>query len=258
MTIPAFAPPFTAERVGLGGWYFLAFIGVLLPWMAWRSRAKLAGRPVLPTRTRHFTSIIFTQIFLLALALAITTVCGIRLYPTVVPRLRDWLLGALSLAAMLAFVFPRWKGAVRKGDRRLYFFMPSGAKEKALWVGISAAAGFGEESVYRGVLFALLFALTGNLWIAAVLGALIFAAGHAFQSARSMAMIFVFSLLFQTLVIVTGALYVSMAVHFLYDVTAGFTYSRLGREMGYQAQGDPTAAAPIPAAEARVETGLPS
>jgi membrane protease YdiL (CAAX protease family) len=244
--IAPFAPPFVAEKVGIGGWYFIAFFGLLLPWKAWQSRAKLAGRPLLPPRARYFTSVIATQVLLYAIGLAIAYICGIHLYPRVIPRPQDLLLGVLILGTLLAFMVPRWRGAVKKGDRRLYFFMPAGAKEKALWAGVSVAAGFGEESIYRGVLFALLFTLTGSLWVAALLGALVFAAGHAFQSLRSMAIIFAFSLIFQAIVIVTGALYVSMAVHFLYDLAAGFTYSRLGTELGYRAEGEPGVPAPQP------------
>jgi membrane protease YdiL (CAAX protease family) len=117
--------------------------------------------------------------------------------------------------------------------------MPSGAKEKALWTGVSMIAGFGEETIYRGVIFALLVTLTRSVWIAALGGALIFAVGHAFQSRQSMAIIFVFSLIFQALTIATGTLYVAMVVHALYDITAGFTYSHLGRIAGYRAEGAP-------------------
>ena len=35
------------------------------------------------------------------------------------------------------------------------------------------------------------------------------------------------------LVWLAGSLYVAMAVHVVYDITAGITYGRLGRELGY-------------------------
>jgi membrane protease YdiL (CAAX protease family) len=235
--------PFVAGRVGIAGACYLLFMGVYLPWMAWRTRAKLAGGPILPPRARYFTSVIVTQVWLLIVGLAVAWACRVRLYRPIAPRPLDLALGAACLAAMVAFMVPRWKAAVRKGDRRLYFFMPTGANEKALWTGVSLIAGFGEESIYRGVIFALLVTLTNNVWIAALGSALVFAAGHAFQSRRSMMIIFVFSLVFQALTLVTGALYVAMAVHFLYDVVAGFTYSHLGRIAGYRADGAPDAIA---------------
>ena len=53
------------------------------------------------------------------------------------------------------------------------------------------------------------------------------------QGWKSAAIIAVFALGFQTIVWLSGSLYVAMAVHVLYDITAGLTYGRLGRELGY-------------------------
>ena len=225
--------------------YVLAAIFVLfhayIPWKAWRGRAVVARLTVLPTRTRHFASTIVTQLFLLFMSLTVAYAFGFRLFPPVMPRIPDLLLGIGAAGALMLFMRPRWEAAVRKGDRRLYFFMPQGAKEKAWWVGVSAAAGFGEEVTYRGVLFLLLTLLTGNAWIAALGSGLLFAAGHAFQSRLSMIIIFGFALVFQGLAYRSGSLYVPMLAHALYDVAAGFTYSRLGRKLGFVAEGDPAA-----------------
>jgi hypothetical protein len=66
-----------------------------------------------------------------------------------------------------------------------------------------------------------------------------------------MAIIFFIALAFQGLAVLTHALYVPMLVHFLYDVAAGFCYSRLGRAAGYPVEGPPAAAAaPTPAVDA--------
>jgi membrane protease YdiL (CAAX protease family) len=63
-----------------------------------------------------------------------------------------------------------------------------------------------------------------------------------------MVIIFFFSLIFQALALWTGALYVGMLAHFVYDVIAGLTYSRLVREMGVHPEDTPAAAAaPEPA-----------
>ena len=151
--------------------YVLAAIFILfhayIPWKAWRGRATVARLAVLPPRARQFASTIVTQAFLLFLSLTVAYAFGFRLLPRVVPRFSDILLGLATAAALVLFMRPRWEAAVRKGDRRLYFFMPQGAKEKAWWVGVSAAAGFGEEVTYRGVLYLLLTLLTGSAWPAA-------------------------------------------------------------------------------------------
>ena len=46
-------------------------------------------------------------------------------------------------------------------------------------------------------------------------------------------MIVCFALGFHALVWLSGSLYVAMAVHIAYDITAGITYGRLGKKFGY-------------------------
>ena len=48
-----------------------------------------------------------------------------------------------------------------------------------------------------------------------------------------MAVIFVLALGFHALVWLAGSLYVAMAVHIAYDITAGLTYGRLRRDLGF-------------------------
>lgn len=230
---------FDAEALGPTGWFFLFFHGLYVPWKAWRSRARLAGAPTLPPRATHFTNTIVMLVLLLPISLAVAYLHHMELYPLAWPHPVGWLLGAFVLAAMLVLMVPRWRTAVDKRDRRLYFFMPHGANEKALWVGVSATAAFVEETTYRGVLFTLLLWTTGEAAIAAVAAAAIFALAHAFQSRLSTAIVFVYGLLFQILALVSGSLYVPMLVHFLYDVAAGFTYSWLGDRDGYPVEGLP-------------------
>jgi membrane protease YdiL (CAAX protease family) len=238
--------PFETKHYVLAAMFicFHAFIAL----QAWRSRARVAAMHVLPTRSRHFAGTVVTQITLLAASLGVAFAFRLRLFPPVLPSAFDVLLGLAATAALVLLMRPRWEAAVRTGDRRLHFFMPSGAKEKAWWVGVSVAAGIGEEVTYRGVLYLLVLMLTGSAWIAVLLSALLFAGAHAFQSRLSMVIIFGFALVFQGLAIRSGSLYVPMLAHVLYDVAAGFTYSRLGKRLGFVAQGDPAGsnAAPAP------------
>ncbi len=241
--------PFIAEKVGPAGWSFILFHTAFVPWSTYRSRGKVGAMKTLPPLAGYLQSVLISQLVLMALALLIARLCGIGLFPRIWPRPLHALVGLAVCAALVAFMFPRWKRAVEKGSRRLYFFMPRSGREKAIWVMVAAAAGVGEEIAYRGVLYALLLRLTGTWWIAALLAAVVFGAAHAFQSGRSMVIIFGFSLVFQALMLWSGALYVSMLAHFLYDVVAGLNYSRLGRQMGFRAEGAPGAENP-PVAEA--------
>src|SRR6185436_18860320 len=101
------------------------------------------------------------------------------------------------------------------------------------WIAVSLLAGIGEEITWRGVQTGLLAAATGSYGVATILSALSFGGAHMIQGWRSASVIVVFALGFQALVWLTGSLYVAMAVHVVYDITAGIAYGRLGRELGF-------------------------
>jgi membrane protease YdiL (CAAX protease family) len=109
--------------------------------------------------------------------------------------------------------------------------MPANAPERAWWLAVALLAGVGEEITWRGVQAALAGALTGNFGIAALLCSISFALTHIVQGWKSVALIVIFALGFHTLVWLAGSLYVAMAVHVAYDITAGISYGRLGREL---------------------------
>ena len=73
--------------------------------------------------------------------------------------------------------------------------------------------------------------------LASLLSAGLFGAAHALQGFKSAAVIVVFAMAFQLLVWTSGSLLLAMIVHAVYDITAGFTYGRLGRELGYEPAG---------------------
>lgn len=239
--------PIEGGRIGIAGWYFIALL-VFLIYATFRSRKRIATMPKLPSRTKHFASTLIVLTLLYLLALLVARVDWIMLYPRMMPTPLQLGVGVALALVLAAGMRPLWRRAVAKGDRRLYLFSPTTTREKVLWIGVSLMAGVGEETAYRGVLYVLFLTLTKSPWGAAVLAALIFAGNHAVQSNRSMAIIFFFSLIFQALALWTGALYLGMLTHFVYDVIAGLTYSHLVREMGYRAEGEPQAAvAPEPA-----------
>jgi membrane protease YdiL (CAAX protease family) len=228
--------PIARGTIGFAGWYFIGIL-TLIGWASFRSRKRIATMPTLPSRARHFTNTMIMLSLITLLALLVARVERMSLFPRTIPT--PLKIGAgLAIAGVLAACMrPLWRQSVAQGDRRVYLFTPSNALERGLWIGVSLVAGVGEEITYRGVLYVLFLTLTHSPWAAALLGAAVFAAGHAVQSTRSMVIIFLFSLVFQGLVVWTGALYVAMLAHFVYDVIAGLTYSRLAREMGYQPPG---------------------
>ena len=141
------------------------------------------------------------------------------------------------LVATVALMRPRWRRAVERrtpvGARVLHLCMPANAVERAWWIAVAVLAGISEEITWRGVQTALLTNLTGRLWIAAIICAISFGVAHMIQGWKSSAIIVFFALGFHALVWLSGSLYVAMAVHTAYDIMAGLTYGRLGKEFGY-------------------------
>ena len=236
--------PIENGRIGLAGWYLIGLL-LFIVYASFRSRRRVAEMPKLPSRSRHFVSTLVMLVLLFMLALLVARVDWITLYPRVVPTPLQIGVGLIVAFLLAAGMRPLWRRSVAEGDRRIYLFSPQTGREKVLWIAVSLMAGIGEETIYRGVLYVLFLTLTHSAPAAAALSAIIFAGNHGIQSTRSMVIIFFFSLAFQALALWTGSLYVSMLAHFVYDVIAGLTYSRLTKEMGYQPPG-PVAAATAP------------
>lgn len=216
--------------VGAVGLYWLFIFGVVLPYAAIRSNRKIKAGMQLPPKRRYFISVFVQQFFLLGLSLYAASAEYVPLFRPWDLRLRDVALGVLFLVSAIVMMYPRWKKSVEKGSPKLYFFTPRNSVERALWIAVSAAAGFGEEISYRGVMFILVERLVHSGIAAALISAIIFGISHMLQGWKSALIIVFFALGFHALVHITGSLYIAMVVHFAYDVTAGLTYGRMVRE----------------------------
>jgi membrane protease YdiL (CAAX protease family) len=220
------------RAIGIAGFSHLFFFCLLLPWAAVQSARRLATRPY-PQRRKFFAAVLLQHFLFVGLSLAVAWVEGIPL--------NDWpknigfsiMIAAFFLGAIVSIMIPHWKQNVLTRERKVYLFMPRGATEKSLWVLISLVAGIGEEIIYRGVTWTLFTRLTGSIWLAAVIASIVFAFSHYMQGWKSMLAIFGFALIFHIIVWLTGSLLPAMFVHFLYDLTAGMTYSYFGEKLGY-------------------------
>jgi membrane protease YdiL (CAAX protease family) len=214
----------------------IVFFGVVIPALVVRSRQRVVGGAMpLPPRITHFKSTTIHLAIFGGLSLAIARLQGIELFPTEgVHLLRGMLAGAVLYASVVAFMRPRWRRAVERRAAAVHFFVAEKPAERAWWAGVSILAGVSEEITWRGVQTALLVPLTGSPAVAALLSAVSFGVAHMMQGWRSAALIVLFALAFQGVVWVSGSLYIAMAVHVAYDLTAGVTYGRLVRELGYE------------------------
>jgi membrane protease YdiL (CAAX protease family) len=215
------------RAIGAAGVLHLVFFGLLLPWAAVRSNRKLAAAGQYPPRKKFFVSTLLQQIVCVVVSIVVARREWIDVFAPKALSAGDSALGVLALAMLVAAMAKLWKRNVERRLPKVELFGPRDALERTLWIGISIAAGVGEEITYRGVMFTLLFRLTGETYLATLVAAVVFAASHLLQGWKSALVIFFFALVFQGLVLATGTLYVAMAVHCAYDVTAGMVYGSL-------------------------------
>jgi len=221
------------------GWYHVIIFGALVPVLAWKSRERSmradAPKPPL-ARFLRSTTVVLALFALLSWLTAWKQ--DLNIWSLSIQRPLVSLPLAVGLYVLAIVVMrPRWRRAVERRLPHLRYFMPQTPEERRWWVVVSTAAGVSEEITWRGVQPPLLAFLTGSPLAGALLSAVLFGAAHALQGFRSAAVIVLFALAFQLLVWTSGTLLLAMIVHAVYDITAGFTYSRLGRELGYEPAG---------------------
>jgi membrane protease YdiL (CAAX protease family) len=227
-------PGFTG--IGLAGYFHLLFFGVVLPRAAIRSAKLMAERP-LPPRRKHFLMVLIQQTVLVGLSLLVAYAEQINLFPRPQHLSVALPVTLTFLTACLALMWPHWRRNVLQRERKVYFFMPRDKSEKFIWVAIALAAGIGEEITYRGVLYTLLMRLVGHPLLAVLLAAGIFSVSHFVQGWKSVTVIFLFSLGFHAIVLLSGSLFLAMAAHFVYDLIAGLAYSHFGEKFNYPLEG---------------------
>jgi membrane protease YdiL (CAAX protease family) len=214
--------------------YFLFLMGIVVPIGAIKSNQRLK-RDQFPSRRVYFGQLIGVQMALLALSILVAVTNHIGLFPRPTLLLKDVFAGAIFLALGIGTLFVRWRfgsgkiSAERK--QRLKHLVPESFKEKWLWLALCLMAAIAEEVGYRGVMFTLFMRIAGDWWIAATISALLFALGHMVQGWKSAISIFFFAFGFHVLVLISGALYTAMVVHFLYDITAGVILGRVGNSI---------------------------
>jgi membrane protease YdiL (CAAX protease family) len=226
--------PYVYE-INFGGWFHLLYFGLIIPGMAISQARKFRDpQKPLPNRLSHFQRTAFMLVFFGAISLLIARSEWMQLFPRAIPPWRALLAGILMFVVAVVLMRPRWRRAVERRTRVVHLFMPANATERAWWIAVAVLAGISEETTWRGVQAGLAMFLTKRVLIAILFCSISFAAGHIIQGWKSAVVIMVFALGFHALIWLSGSLYVAMAVHIAYDITAGISYGRLGRELGYQ------------------------
>jgi membrane protease YdiL (CAAX protease family) len=100
--------------------------------------------------------------------------------------------------------------------------IPRTGAEKRLFVGLSLAAGLGEELAYRGYALSVIQLLVPGPWTGAALSSVAFGVLHAYQGPVGMVRTSVIGLILAGSVIFSGSLLPAIIGHTLIDLVAGF------------------------------------
>lgn len=148
-----------------------------------------------------------------------------------------WTLG-LTVAGVLviALFHPLDRRTRGPHHRILADLLPRTGMERGAFLGLSAAAGTGEELAYRGYALAGIQLLGVGAWPAALLSSAAFGFLHAYQGPVGIVRTGIMGFVLAVPVVLTGSLVPSMVAHALIDVVAGLV---LGPFLVVEEGGDP-------------------
>lgn len=141
------------------------------------------------------------------------------------PGIRPFLLWTVGVAvgglALATFLRPVERWISGGPPSFMVQLLPRTSEERVTFAGLSLAAGWGEEMVYRGYVPALLMAVGMDLWMAFGVSSVSFGVLHAYQGPVGVIRTTLMGLILALPVAFTGSLFPAMAAHALYDVVAG-------------------------------------
>lgn len=160
--------------------------------------------------------------------LFITGLCLLTAYNYRVPVFGTFHIGfnlfimAIGVLAMDLCLQPlEWKLTPVEIKEKSLVFFPRTPKERFSWIPISLIVAITEEIIYRAVFFSLLLEWSGNSWIAGIISAFLFALTHLKQGLPAACTTFLIALAFQYLVVISGGLYIAIAIHFIHNLIIG-------------------------------------
>lgn len=219
--------------IGVVGWSFLLFAGLLLPAAALafaasearqsRIESDVATDAVTESRVTLYAQVLGTHALLFLVAVLAARGENVAIARSIDVGGGDIALSALALIGVIALGELSWRTQSPHARAQLWVrkILPRTPSERRLWVAVSAGAAIAEEVAYRGVFVTFAAGATGNTAVAIVVSAVVFAVVHAPQGLAGMGYVFVIALLHHALVLLTGTLLLAMTVHFTYDVVAG-------------------------------------
>lgn len=130
------------------------------------------------------------------------------------------LAAGLLLPVILASRSPEERAKALGPLRAIAFFLPRTREERAWFAAVCVSAGICEEVIFRGFLIRYLDALPLglNLWGAVIASAVIFGINHGYQGWKGMVVTSILALVFTALFLLTGSLWIPIAMHALLDL----------------------------------------
>jgi len=118
--------------------------------------------------------------------------------------------------------------AIKNDDKEDFDEYPQTSKEKLLYSLQTLSFAICEETVYRGFLLFLLYAIFPeiSIFLIGLIAFVAFGIGHLYQGLRNAVEIGLFGVLSMCLLIVTGSLIPSILLHFFCDFTAIFVVNK--------------------------------
>lgn len=138
------------------------------------------------------------------------------------------LLVAAGLSALLAFQVrtvrrdPQAREAVRAALTPVAEFLPRSADEARWFRGVSVAAGVGEEIFYRGFLIWYLTSMMPMFWAVAA-SSVLFGMAHGMHGVQATVRATIMGIVLAMLYVWSGALWASILLHTMVDLTSGET-----------------------------------
>jgi membrane protease YdiL (CAAX protease family) len=145
---------------------------------------------------------------------------GLTSYPAV--PFCAWTVGILASGVGLLAVFLGVRRRLNVEESPLVMrLLPETPSEKAWFVGLSFAAGFGEEIAFRGYAISTMTSILPSPWVAAVVTSVSFGFLHSYQGVIGIVRTTLLGLVLATSFVMSGSLWPPIAAHVAIDLLAG-------------------------------------
>jgi uncharacterized protein len=140
----------------------------------------------------------------------------------VVIALGVWLGALLAITLAALAMGMNHAGNLDDARKQIGFLAPQNTLEIALWICLSATAGFCEEVLFRGYFQKQFTRLLRCRWSALVVVSILFGLGHGYEGRQRMLLIALLGLAFGLLSLLRKSLRPAMMAHTLQDTISGF------------------------------------